>query len=80
MLDQRLGDNEYLCDSFTVADIGCYVHIRLLRFMGTVPDADWQRLNNWIGRVENRPSVQIDLHEVNEAFSGAVCARSGSAY
>ncbi len=80
MLDQRLGDNEYLCDSFTVADIGCYVHIRLLRFMGTVPDADWQRLHNWIGRMEKRPSVQIDLHEVNEAFSGLFAPRSGSAY
>ncbi len=79
MLDKQLGDNEYLCDSFTVADIGCYALIRLLRFIGTVPDPSWQRLNNWIGRVENRRSVQIDLREVNEAFSALLAPRPGSA-
>ncbi len=76
MLDKQLGDNEYLCDSFTVADIGCYVHNRLLRFIGTVPDASWQLLHNWIGRMENRPSVQIDLPEVNESFSALFVPRT----
>ena len=79
MLDKQLGDNEYLCDSFTVADIGCYALIRLLRFIGTVPDASWQRLCNWIGRMEKRPSVRIDLGEVNESFSALFAPRPRSA-
>ena len=69
MLDRRLGNNDYLCDSFTVADIGCYALIRTLRFIGTAPDASWKGLHDWTGRIENRSSVQIDSREVNEAFS-----------
>jgi glutathione S-transferase len=80
ILDKQFGDNEYLCDSFTVADIGCYALIRMLRLIVSVPDASWQRLHNWIGRMEDRPSVQIDLREVNESFSALFAPRSGSAY
>ncbi len=71
--------NGYLCNSFTVADIGCYALIRLLRIIGTVPDASWQRLHTWIRRTENRPSVQLDLREVNETFSALFAPRPGSA-
>ena len=71
--------NEYLCDSFTFADIGCYAHIRLLRIIGIVPSARWRRLHNWIGRMENRPSIQLDLREVNELFSTLFAPRPGSA-
>lgn len=39
MLDKQLGDNAYLCDSFTVADIGCYALIGMLPLIGTVPGA-----------------------------------------
>ena len=79
MLDEQLGGNAYLCDNFTVADIGCYALIRMLRFIGTVPNASCQRLHDWIGRMETRSSVQIDLREVNQSFSAFFAARPGAA-
>ena len=75
MLDKQLGGNEYICDSFSVSDIGCYALIRLLRFIGTVPDASRHRLYKWIGRMENRPSIQTDSREVNESFSALFATR-----
>lgn len=54
MLDGELTGREYLCESFTIADIASFLAVGFGTTLGVVPDAN---LHAWLERVRSRPTV-----------------------
>lgn len=56
-LDRELGEREYLCGEFSVADISCFSPINIASLMEGAPPPECDNLANWLSRMRNRPSV-----------------------
>jgi GST-like protein len=56
VLDQRLEGRDYLCDSYSIADMACFPWIRIHKLTGVSLD-DVPRVRAWYGRVRGRPAV-----------------------
>lgn len=56
VLDDRLEDREYVCDSYSIADMACFPWIRIHKMTG-VPLEDFPSVQAWYGRVRGRPAV-----------------------
>ncbi|WP_175945150.1 glutathione S-transferase N-terminal domain-containing protein [Burkholderia pyrrocinia] len=56
VLDDRLEGREYVCDSYSIADMACFPWIRIHKMTG-VPLEDFPNVQAWYGRVRGRPAV-----------------------
>ncbi len=66
VLDQDVASRPYLCGNFCVADISCFIPINIASLLGVAPEN--KNLVGWFTRMRERPSVQRDLNEMNEAL------------
>jgi glutathione S-transferase len=70
-LDRELRGREYLCGSFSVADISCFAPTNIARALGIQPDESCSNFRGWLARVENRPAVKRYLAEFMEGLARA---------
>ena len=68
LLDKELSGREYLCDRFSVADIGNFVLLSTAATLGAPPAGSLTQLGAWFARVAQRPAVRQEL----EAMTGFV--------
>ena len=57
VLDRRLADREFLCGSYSIADIATYPWVAIYKFQGLTLD-DRPNLKRWVETVAERPAVQ----------------------
>jgi glutathione S-transferase len=70
LLEQRLGDRAFFCGDFSVAEMAIAPHLMAATFLGFPADADRHpRLTQWMGRVQERPSVVRDNMDVMETLT-----------
>ncbi|HLK10831.1 MAG TPA: glutathione S-transferase family protein [Candidatus Binatia bacterium] len=68
-LERRLGDGDFLCGDYSLADIAVVPHVTAAVFFGFAPDPDRHaRLLGWLARVQERPAVQKDGADVLETL------------
>ncbi|SDC24954.1 GST-like protein [Variovorax sp. CF079] len=56
VMDDRLEGREYLCGTYSIADMACFPWIRIHKMTG-VALSDFPRIEAWYGRVRSRPAV-----------------------
>ena len=56
VLDQRLGERDYICGNYSIADMACFPWVRIHKLTG-VPLDDVANVQAWYGRVRSRPAV-----------------------
>lgn len=56
VMDAHLQDRDYLCDSYSIADMACFPWIRIHKMTG-VALSDFPLVEAWYGRVRARPAV-----------------------
>ena len=61
LLDKELSGREYLCDRFSVADIGNFVLLSTAATLGAPPAGSLTQLGAWFARVAQRPAVRQEL-------------------
>lgn len=66
-LEKELAGRTYLCDEFSVADIGTFMTVSYAANFGVVPGTSLENLNSWFKRVGSRPSVRGELRLMAEA-------------
>ncbi len=57
VLDHQLGDREFICGEYSIADIATFPWIASYEFMGLTLD-EHPHLKRWVETVQQRPSVQ----------------------
>jgi GSH-dependent disulfide-bond oxidoreductase len=60
VLDQRLGEAEYLAGEYSIADIANFTWVGILPFFSMTLDR-WSNLNRWHQAIAARPAVQRGL-------------------
>jgi len=69
-LERLLGQSDFFCGSYSIADIAVLPHVAVASFLGLALDASRHpRLGSWLGRVQERPSVVRDNADVLETLS-----------
>jgi glutathione S-transferase len=61
VLDKELSGREYLCERFSVADIGNFILLSTAVTLGAPPGGSLTQLGAWLARVAQRPAVQREL-------------------
>jgi len=64
-LDKELAGREYLCDRFSVADIGGFIMSSAAANLGHPPAQTHTALHGWLGRVAARPAVAREMQAMN---------------
>jgi glutathione S-transferase len=62
--DAELGDRDYICGTFTVADIAMVMAVLFARRLGVPPVEGHGNLARWFARMRERPAVAATLDEV----------------
>ena len=57
VLNKHLADKEFICDTYSVADIATFPWVAAYGFMGLTLD-NHPNLQQWVSRMEQRPAVQ----------------------
>jgi len=60
-LDKELAGREYLCDRFSVADVGSFIMLSTAASLGAPPAAAHTNLQAWLARVGSRPAIQREI-------------------
>ncbi|MGH0035078.1 MAG: glutathione S-transferase family protein [Myxococcota bacterium] len=60
-LDRELGDREFLCGRFSLADIAVFVMVQAATALGAAPAPGLARLGAWLERMRSRPAVRRDV-------------------
>jgi len=60
-LDEQLAGRDYLCDRFSVADIGSFIMLSTAATLGAPPAGAHTNLQAWIARVAARPAVKREI-------------------
>jgi glutathione S-transferase/RNA polymerase-associated protein len=69
-LDRLLGDADFFCRSYSIADIALVPHLGAAAFLGFAIDADRHpRLQAWLDRVQQRPALVKDNADVFETLT-----------
>jgi glutathione S-transferase len=69
-LETRLGDAEFFCGAYSIADIAVVPHVVAATFLGFGLDPGRHpRLLAWLGRVQERPAVVRDDADVFETLT-----------
>lgn len=66
-IERRLGERDFLCGMFTVADIAVFMMVLYSLRLAGPPIADHPRLSAWYRRVAARPSVAPVVEEIAAA-------------
>lgn len=56
ILDDRLHGRDYVCNTYSIADMACFPWIRIHKLTDVSLD-EFPRVQAWYGRVRNRPAV-----------------------
>lgn len=56
VLDNRLTEREYVCGTYSIADMACFPWIRIHKMTGVSLD-DFPNVQAWYGRIRSRPAV-----------------------
>ncbi len=67
VLDDRLEGREYLCDTYSIADMACFPWIRVHKLTGVSLD-EFPRVQAWYGRVRSRPAVGRGVNLLRESW------------
>ncbi|MBA3771185.1 MAG: glutathione S-transferase N-terminal domain-containing protein [Ramlibacter sp.] len=67
VLDDRLEGREYLCDTYSIADMACFPWIRIHKLTGVSLD-EYPRVQAWYGRVRSRPAVGRGVNLLRESW------------
>lgn len=70
-LDQKLGDQEWMCGTFSWAELGLLPTFTGAQFFQLGPEA-FPRLSDWLHRCLARPVVQQDMAAVMEAAASGL--------
>lgn len=73
-LDRELGEREYFCGAYTVADLALYVFIQAASTLGAAPAAELDRLCAWLERTGARPAVRRDTDAMRATVSDLLTA------
>jgi GSH-dependent disulfide-bond oxidoreductase len=57
VLDKQLGNNEYICGEYSIADIATYPWVAVYEFQGLTLDSH-PNLKSWLEKLQQRPAVQ----------------------
>jgi len=68
-LERELGEREFLCGTFSVADITHYLTAFFAAGFDAGIDRRHQGLHGWLGRVGQRPSVARDVAAMTKALA-----------
>ena len=69
-LERLLGDSDFFCRTYSIADIAVAPHVAAAGFLGFGLDADRHpHLLGWLGRVQERPALVRDNADVFETLS-----------
>jgi len=69
-LERLLGEHTYFCGEFSIADVAVLPHVVTAGFFGFAADpASHRALLRWLGRVQQRPSVERDNADVMETLT-----------
>lgn len=64
-LETALGDRDYFCGEYSLADIAVLPHVMAAAFLGFGPDPGrHRRLEKWLTRAQQRPAVMRDNDDV----------------
>jgi glutathione S-transferase len=74
-LDKELAGREYLCDRFSVADIGNFIMFSTAATLGAPPSAAHTNLHAWLARVGGRPAMKKDIDGMTAFVRGLFPAR-----
>lgn len=68
--EQLLGDSDFFCGAYSIADIAVVPHLAAASFLGFGLDAERHpRLLAWLGRVQERPAIVQDNADVVETLT-----------
>lgn len=56
ILDDRLKERDYVCGTYSIADMACFPWVRIHKLTG-ISLAEFPRVQAWYGRVRSRPAV-----------------------
>ena len=70
-LERELGDRDWFCGDFSLADIALAPHLLTAAFMKHPPGAEHPRLLAWLGRVRERDSVARATREMAAGYQAA---------
>ncbi|HEV7735205.1 MAG TPA: hypothetical protein VGR62_23745, partial [Candidatus Binatia bacterium] len=70
-LDHALARREYLCDDFSVADIGTFLTTMFATSLGTPPDPSLAHVATGLGRMMGRPSIAAEMAAMTGASQAA---------
>jgi glutathione S-transferase len=77
-LDKELAGREYLCDRFSVADIGNFIMLSTAASLGAPPAAGNTHLQAWFARVASRPAVKREIEGMTAYLRSLAPARRGA--
>ena len=69
-LDKELSGREFLCDRFSVADIGSFIMLSTAATLGAPPAATHGSLLGWLARVAARPAVKREIEGMQAYVRG----------
>lgn len=78
-LSQQLGDSEFLCGEFSVADISHFLVASFAAGFGMAIPAEHVSLGRWFGRVAARPAVAGEISGMLAAWQGLQVDTSAAA-
>jgi glutathione S-transferase len=76
--DKQLTGREYLCDRFSVADIGNFIMLSTAATLGAPPAAGNSNLLAWLARVGGRPAVKREMDEMTAFVRSLFPTRPGA--
>jgi len=68
-LEKQLGDQEYICGSYTVADISVFLTLAFAQVLGLTIQSE--KVLSWIDRVMSRPCVKAEFESIMVASAAA---------
>ena len=76
-LDGALKGNDFICQSFSVADIGNYVFLNAAASLGSPIAAENANLAHWAAGLARRPSIEAEVAAMQEVFAKLMSAVPG---
>jgi GST-like protein len=67
VLDERLEGREFVCGTYSIADMACFPWIRIHKMTG-ISLEEFPRVHAWYGRVRGRPGVGRGLDVLRERW------------
>jgi glutathione S-transferase len=72
--DSELASQQYLCEQFSVADIGLFAHLDFARQLGHPVTNAYPRLLAWFERVSTRPAINLVRQQLMRSLQRVIQA------